>query len=235
MNVALILPTYNERENVETLIPAIFSVLPYARVFVVDDSSPDKTADSVRSFQNLYPNLSLLSRPRKEGLGKAYCDAFRMICQVPEIDTVVIMDADFSHDPKDIPRLLQKSDGREVVIGSRYVNGGETSGWETWRRTLSWFGNLYARAVTQLPVFDLTAGFIVIPKNFLQKIDFKSVSTSGYAFSIELKYLLFKHGARLVEQPIVFRNRRGGESKISSHIISEGIVVPWRIRFKKGE
>ncbi len=145
-----------------------------------------------------------------------------------------MMDSDFSHDPKNLPGMQKvlETGKATVVVGARYVKGGGTSGWELWRRMLSYFGNLYVRMVTRIPLHDLTAGFIMMKADTLAKIKYDNISASGYAFLIELKYLLWKSGARFFEWPIIFVNRTGGESKISNHIVSEGIVTPWKIKLK---
>lgn len=229
----VVVPTYNEKDNIKNLVLAIFKVAPEIHILVVDDNSPDKTAAVVKSLQSEYPNLSLLERPRKEGLGRAYLDAFRLILKNNSAERVIMMDADFSHDPRYLPELLEAAKDFDVVMGSRYVWGGGTVGWEFWRRFLSKFGNVYSRLVTGMPVFDCTGGFNLVKTDFLRKIDLSSVAMSGYAFQIELKYLLWRAGARFKEVPIIFKNRLSGESKISSHIIREGVLAPWKIKKKK--
>ena len=231
MRSTIIIPTYNEFENIQVIIPRIFDIVPDTSVLVVDDNSPDGTKEAVNDLKRKYPNLSLLSRSRKEGLGKAYTDAFKEVLKdVPDI--IIMMDADLSHDPKYLLEMMRQARLFDLVIGSRYVQGGATVGWELWRKALSFFGNLYARLVTNLPAYDLTAGFNCINVAYLQKVNLESIDSSGYAFQIELKYLLRKAGAKLVEIPITFVNRTGGESKISNHIISEGIMAPWKILWK---
>lgn len=233
MNDLIIIPTYNEKDNIKSIILDIFKIAQGINVLVVDDNSPDKTAAVVKSLQAEYSNLSLLERPRKEGLGKAYLDAFKVILKNSEIKRVIMMDADFSHDPKYLSEMLEAAKDFDVVVGSRYVRGGSTVGWEFWRRFLSKFGNVYSRLVTGMPIFDCTGGFNLIKTDFLRKIDLSRVAMSGYAFQIELKYLLWQAGARFKEIPIVFKNRLSGESKISNHIIKEGILAPWKINMKK--
>ena len=232
MKTVIVLPTYNERENIIRLIPLIFSQMPDIHILVVDDNSPDGTGSAVETLTAQYSNVSLLRRANKEGLGKAYIHAFREVLKDETVDTVVMMDADLSHDPSYLPRMLGMRESHDVIIGSRYVAGGSTEGWEKWRLLLSFFGNRYARFITGLPIHDITAGFIAIHTRLLRNIPFADIDSSGYAFIIELKYLLWKAGARMYEVPIVFRNRAEGESKISSHIISEGIIAPWKIRFR---
>lgn len=233
MKEVIIIPTYNEKENIKILIPKIFSFLPSVYVVVVDDNSPDGTANLVSDLRFKYPHLSLILRKNKEGLGKAYVDAFSQVLKDKDVETIVMMDADLSHDPKYLQQMFEKSKKYSVVVGSRYINGGETVGWEFWRRSLSYLGNFYCRNITSLPIYDCTGGFNLIKSDLLRKIDFNNIGMSGYAFIMELKYLLYRAGGEFFEIPITFVNRVGGESKISGHIISEGIIAPWKIRFIK--
>lgn len=233
MKTLIIVPTYNERENILALIPALFKTVPDAGVLVVDDNSPDMTADAVRDLRLTYPRLRILSRPNKQGLGTAYLHAFDEALKDQTLETIVMMDADFSHDPSYIPTMLEARTHAGLVIGSRYVIGGATLGWEWWRKMLSFFGNRYCRLVTRMPVHDFTAGFNVIDVALLRRLDLAQFTLGGYAFLIELKYRLWQEGARVAEVPIIFRNRTEGESKLNGHIISEGIIAPWRIVFKK--
>lgn len=228
----IVIPTYNEKENIQRLVPAVFALLPEARITVVDDNSPDGTAEAVRSLQSSYPNLFLLSRNRKEGLGRAYIHAFKEILKQNPAK-LVMMDADLSHHPQYLPAMLAEADSHDVVIGSRYTAGGRTEGWELWRRLLSRYANLYCRTITRLPIRDCTSGFKVINADFLKKIDLSRIDLSGYAFLMELKYALWQAGARFKEVPIIFRNRVGGESKISNHIIREGVLAPWKMIMRK--
>jgi dolichol-phosphate mannosyltransferase len=233
MKNVIVIPTYNERENVETLIPIIFKSVPDVNILVADDNSPDGTAEAVKKLKETYPSLSLLSRPAKNGLGRAYIEAFSLLLNDNSVRSVIMMDADFSHDPKYLIEMLEKSHDYSVVIGSRYIMGGGTIGWELWRRVLSYFGNLYCRAITGLPIYDCTGGFNVIRADLLRKVDFKTMDMSGYAFIMELKYLLYKAGGIFYEVPITFVNRAHGETKMVSGIISEGILAPWKMIWKK--
>lgn len=233
MKDVIILPTYNERENIANIIPQIFSLLPEIHILVADDNSPDGTADEVKALQGKYPRLSLISRQKKEGLGRAYIHAFSHVLKEDNVRSVIMMDADLSHQPKYLPEMLDKSIKHSVVIGSRYTSGGGTVGWELWRRLLSYWGNFYCRTITRMPINDCTAGYNVIHADLLRKIDFTKMDMSGYAFIMELKYLLHKAGATFHEVPIYFVNRVGGESKMSSHIINEGILAPWKMILKK--
>jgi dolichol-phosphate mannosyltransferase len=233
MKNILVLPTYNERKNVSALVPLIFSTVPDVHVVIADDNSPDGTADLVRELQKKYPNLTLISQAGKQGLGKAYINAFNKVLAANDVRSIIMMDADLSHPPKYLPEMLEKSKEYSVVIGSRYTKGGGTVGWELWRRILSFCGNIYCRTITRMPIYDCTGGFNIINADLLRKIDFTKMDMSGYAFIMELKYLLYTAGARFYEVPIIFVNRAEGESKISSHIISEGILAPWKMVFKR--
>jgi dolichol-phosphate mannosyltransferase len=230
----IILPTYNERKNIEPLVRRIAEIVPEARIMVVDDNSPDGTADAVRALANEIPQLKLHLRAGKEGLGKAYMDAFQRLIAEGEVDAAVMMDADFSHDPTHLPALIGLSGSYDLVVGSRYMAGGEIDGWERWRMMLSRGGNFYAGAITGMPISDMTGGFNAIRLSQLKKLDFAGMTCSGYAFQIELKYRLWRQGATIGETPIVFRQRRGGESKISNHIVREGLLAPWKLRFSSG-
>lgn len=234
MNPCVVIPTYNEHDNIAAMIGAIYGVMQgRVTVCVVDDNSPDGTGKDVEALKILFPSLILISRNRKEGLGKAYAHGFREVLARPEFDTVVMMDADFSEHPLYIPTLLERLKEADVAVGSRYAKGAKIVGWSLWRRTLSMGGNFYARTITGLPLKDITMGFAAIRTDFLRRVDFSKINSSGYAFIMELKNALFKDGARFSEMPIVFNERLGGESKISGHIIQEGIVAPWRIRNQK--
>lgn len=226
----VVIPTYNERDTVGVLVPEIFARVPDARVLVVDDSSPDGTAEVVRQMQFDRPNLDLLVRPSKEGLGRAYVDAFHRVLESPDVQTVTTMDADCSHAPEALPTLLAAAEEYDVVVGSRYVPGGRVERWEWWRRALSRGGNLYARSVVRVPIRDITSGFVCFRRVVLEKIDWDRVTSRGYAYTIESKYLAFKTGARVTEVPITFRQRRGGESKITNGIVREGLAAPWLVR-----
>lgn len=233
MKVVTIIPTYNEKENILNVVNEVRRYMPSAHILIVDDNSPDGTRSIVRGIMQKDGGVSILERNSKQGLGKAYIDAFRHSLKNLSPDAVVMMDADLSHPPENLPLMQKQLDRYDVVVGSRYVKGGDTVGWELWRKLLSKYGNLYARFITGVPVRDLTAGFYFIKASALSKVDLSKMSSSGYAFQIEFKHLLYKSGAKFIEHPIIFRNRVGGESKISNHIINEGIVAPWKIRFKK--
>ncbi|MHB1316308.1 MAG: polyprenol monophosphomannose synthase, partial [Minisyncoccota bacterium] len=231
MSLVIIIPTYNEKENISRIIDELFIHVPHAQILVVDDNSPDGTSDIVQDLQVDKPHVHLLVRQNKEGLGKAYIHAFKYALETFSPTRIVMMDADLSHQPHYVKSMEENFAPGKVIVGSRYVKGGDTIGWETWRKFLSLYGNLYSRVVTGIPINDLTAGFYMIDVDLLRQINFDSFDSSGYAFQIELKHMLKQVGGDFYELPIVFVNRVGGESKISNHIISEGLIAPWKIRF----
>lgn len=233
MKKVIIVPTYNERRNIEELIPVLFGHVHDAHILVVDDNSPDGTREVVEKLQDKYDRLYILKREKKEGLGKAYIHAFREVLKDKSVDLIIMMDADFSHDPKYIPDMLRRMEDADVMIGSRYMKGGGTAGWELWRRFLSRGANLYCRTITRMPINDCTGGFNIMRTSTMRKIDFDKLDLSGYAFIMELKHAFFRAGAKFREHPILFMNRKEGESKMSSHIIREGVLAPWKMLFKK--
>lgn len=232
MKVIAIIPTYNERENISGIVAQIVSVVPDFRILVVDDASPDGTADEVRRLQQTHPQLELLSRSGERGFGTAYLAGFRWALARGEFDAVLMMDADHSHDPRHIPALLSRLPACDAVVGSRYTAGGGVDGWELWRRLLSKGGNFYVRRVTGMNLKDCTSGFNLIRASVLGNLELGKIDCSGYAFLTELKHTIWESGAAISEVPIIFRNRAGGESKLSGHIIREGIMAPWRMRRK---
>ena len=238
MNVRILLPTFNENDNIEGILRRIFEVVPQASVLVIDDASPDGTGRTVARLAEEFENVKLLDRARREGLGRAYIAGIAESLEDADgecADAIITMDADFSHDPGHLPEMIEAAASHDVVIGSRYVRGGGVADWEAWRRALSAGGNLYSRMVTGMPVRDATSGFQLVRTEALRKIGYRRIAASGYAFQIELKYRLWRSGARLVETPITFQTRRGGESKLSSHIVREGVLTPLRLRFGSGE
>lgn len=233
MKYLVIIPTYNESENIEALLESIFSIEPDIYVCVVDDNSPDGTGQLVDALLSKYSNLFVIHRPRKQGLGPAYIEAFQKNLNDTSIDYVIMMDADFSHDPKYLPEILKQSIKYDLVIGSRYVVGGGISHWGLWRRILSRLANIYVRAILQQPINDWTGGYNCVKTTLLRRVDLSQMGLSGYAFISELKYLLMKAGAHVIEVPIIFTERREGISKISSDIIFEGVLAPWKIKKQK--
>ena len=229
MRDVVIIPTYNERENIGKLLKIIFNVLPLIHVLVVDDNSPDNTAEIVKKAKEKMPNLELLLRPGKEGLGKAYVAAFKKVLTDSDIRCIYTMDADFSHSPQFLLKIFQEIEKFDVIIGSRYIKGGGIRGWPFWRKALSRLANLYAQIFLALPVKDCTSGFLCIKTSFLRKINLEEIRASGFAFLVELKYSLRKKGARFKEIPIIVENRKEGKSKITTGIVLEGIFTSLRL------
>lgn len=229
----IIIPTYNEKENIGPLADKAFSLLPDINILVVDDNSPDGTAKAVSDLMPRYPSLMLLNRPKKEGLGGAYIAAFKKLLADQEVENIVMMDADFSHSPKYLPRMLEEMKNYDLVIGSRYIKGGGITHWELWRRLLSRGGNFYVRMLLGCRVRDWSSGFNCIRGSVLRKVDLDKIEFSGYAFISGLKYFLIKAGAHVKEIPIIFEERRGGKSKMSGNIIREGLIAPWKLLIKK--
>jgi dolichol-phosphate mannosyltransferase len=225
-NVWLVLPTYNEASNLEPIVVAVRERLGQPRrVLIVDDSSPDGTGEIADRLAAAHPDVAVLHRPRKEGLGPAYVAGFREAL-AGGADLVVQMDADFSHDPADLPRLLAGTRDADLVLGSRYVHGGGVEDWGPVRRFISRGGCTYARSVLGVDVLDLTGGFKAIRRQVLEAIDLGSISAFGYAFQVEITYRAIRAGFKVVESPIVFRDRRVGQSKMSKRIVLE---AAWRV------
>jgi dolichol-phosphate mannosyltransferase len=231
MKDVIIIPTYNEKKNIGKLLKIIPSVLPSVHILVVDDNSPDGTSKEVENLKKEIPNLELLLRSGKEGLGKAYINAFKNVLSDPDVRSICTMDADFSHSPQFLSQMFQEigRGGADVVVGSRYVKGGGIKGWPLWRKLLSRGANLYGQIFFHLPVRDCTSGFICMNASFLRKINLEEISASGFAFLIELKYSLWKKGASFKEVPIIVENRKEGQSKITTGIILEGVFTSWRL------
>jgi dolichol-phosphate mannosyltransferase len=222
--VWLVLPTYNEVENLESIVRAVREQLPPARrVLVVDDGSPDGTGELADRLAGRHDDVEVLHRARKEGLGPAYVAGFERALDGGAA-LVAQMDADFSHDPGDLPRLLAAAEDADLVLGSRYVDGGGVADWGAVRRLISRGGSAYARTVLGLGVRDLTGGFKVFRREVLERIDLKSISSLGYAFQVETTYRALRAGFRVVEVPIVFADRRVGESKMSGEIVVEAAL-----------
>ena len=231
MPLLVVLPTYNEVLNVETMLRALRAVVPDAHILVVDDDSPDGTAQSAQRCGEELGQIAVLRREGKEGLGGAYRAGFAWgISQ--GFDSFVEIDCDFSHDPSALPSLVAASQHHDVVIGSRYVPGGRIPRWKLSRRLLSRGGNQYASVMLGLGVADSTAGYRVYSRTALEKIDFESVSADGYGFQIEMTYRARRGGASIVEVPISFSDRRLGESKMSSSIVYEALwlVTKWALQ-----
>lgn len=227
----VITPTYNECKNISVLVHRIFSLYPSINVLVVDDNSPDGTADVVKSLQLTFPNLHLRERPGKLGLASAYLESFDYVLRkYPDTRAIITMDADLSHDPVVIGPMLREIETCDLVLGSRYVAGGSIEDWQLWRLILSRGGNLYARIVSDIPIYDITTGYQCFRADLLRNERFKSITANGFAFLMEIKMFAYSLNAKIRELPITFKNRIDGQSKISNHIIYEGFVVPWLLR-----
>jgi dolichol-phosphate mannosyltransferase len=222
----LVLPTYDEAENIEAIVEAVLAKLPAsARVLVVDDNSPDGTGDIAERIAAAEERVEVLRRPGKEGLGPAYIAGFRHALGAGA-GLILEMDADFSHDPAYLPRLLDAAERADLVIGSRYVPGGGVSDWSAMRQAISRGGSAYARLALGLEVRDLTGGLKCFRREVLEAIDLDAVASRGYAFQVELTYRAIQKGFRVVEVPIVFRDRHAGSSKMGVAIVAEAI---WRV------
>ncbi|MBI3968661.1 MAG: polyprenol monophosphomannose synthase [Chloroflexi bacterium] len=229
VNALVVLPTYNESRNLREIVPAILQAAPVS-VLIVDDNSPDGTGQIAEELRaDFAPRIDVLHRPGKAGLGRAYVAGFRYALE-REYDFVFEMDADFSHDPTDLPRFLEAIKQADLVVGSRYVPGGGTVNWPIWRRLISRGGSLYARAVLGASVHDLTGGFKCFRREALAVLDLESVQSNGYSFQIEVTYRLAQLGFRITEIPIKFVERREGVSKMSWRIVAEAMLVVWRLR-----
>ena len=227
----VIVPTYNERENIERLIERVLAQDARLDILVVDDGSPDGTGQVVEEIGEQNLRVHLLSRPRKMGLGTAYIAGFRWALE-RGYDLVLEMDADFSHDPLHLPQFLAAVEKSDLVLGSRYQQGRVTVvNWPIGRLLLSYFANVYARAVTGLPVWDATGGFKCFRREVLESIDFDRVRSNGYAFQIEMSFRAWKKRFRIVEIPIVFVDRTEGTSKMSKSIVREAVWMVWRLRW----
>lgn len=226
----VIVPTYNERENVTRIIERVLAIDPRLEVLVVDDASPDGTAEAVAVVAAANPRVHLIRRGAKLGLGTAYIAGFRWALQ-RDYEYVFEMDADFSHDPGFLPAFLEAAGDADLVIGSRYLDGrANVVNWPMTRLLMSYFANVYARAVTGLPVWDTTGGFKCFRRKVLEAIDLSVVKSNGYAFQIEMTFRAWKLGFRIVEIPIVFSDRMEGTSKMSRHIVREAVWMVWRLR-----
>jgi dolichol-phosphate mannosyltransferase len=228
--VLVIIPTYNERDNLSHIVAAVHEHLAVADILIVDDNSPDGTGALADELAARDPQVSVLHRPGKQGLGTAYVAGFRQALK-SDYQYIFEMDCDFSHDPKYLPLLLEEARrGADLVLGSRYVAGGGTENWGPMRRAISQGGSLYARTILGVRVRDLTGGFKCFRRTLLEAIDLASVSAQGYGFQIEMTYRALKAGYRVVEVPIIFVDRRVGQSKMSKKIFLEALTLVWRLR-----
>ncbi len=229
----VVVPTYNEAENVGRLLPSILEQDPRLSVLVVDDSSPDGTADVVKGLPEFGDRILILERPRKEGLGAAYIAGFQWVLANTDFEAVFEMDADFSHDPAALPLFLEHIETHDLVLGSRYLYGITVVNWPLRRLILSVGANIYARKVTGLPIKDSTGGFKCFRRSTLEQLPLESIKSDGYSFQIELNYHCWKRKLKIKEIPIMFVDRQVGVSKMSKRIILEAMFMVWTLRFRR--
>ena len=232
MKSLIIVPTYNEFENIRRLLPELMALDPEIRVLVVDDNSPDGTGKLADELAAENERISVLHRPEKLGLGSAYVAGFKYAIQ-QDVDCVFEMDADFSHDPAMIPRFIERIASCDVVIGSRYISGINVVNWPMSRLLLSYFANMYTRVVTGMTIRDTTSGYKCFRREVLEHIDLDEVRSDGYAFQIEMNFRCWRKGYRMREIPIIFVDRRSGTSKLSQGVINEAVWIVWWLRLQR--
>jgi dolichol-phosphate mannosyltransferase len=227
----IIIPTYNELDNIQKLLPDLLATYADLDVLVVDDNSPDGTAGYVEKMSQTNDRVKLLKRPGKMGLGTAYVDGFKFALK-HDYELIFEMDADFSHDPGEIKNFLAAIPDYDLIIGSRYINGVNVINWPMRRLLLSYFANAYTRFITGIPVKDCTGGYKCFRRKVLETINLDKVKSNGYAFQIEMNYKTWKKGFRVGEIPIIFVDRVKGNSKMSKKIVREAVFMVWRLRFR---
>jgi len=230
--ILVILPTYNEKDNIRKIIAEILKKGNNIEVLVIDDNSPDGTGDIVGKIIKNNSRVHLLTRPGKLGLGTAYVEGFKYALS-HDYELIFEMDADFSHDPKEIPRFLEEIKDSDVVVGSRYISGVNVVNWPMSRLLLSWLANLYTRIVTGMPLKDATSGFKCIRRKVLEDINLEHIQSDGYSFQIEIHYRVWRKGFKIKEIPIIFIDRRIGVSKMNTGIINEAALLVWKLRFMR--
>lgn len=230
LKTLVIIPTYNEAENITKLVPSVLDKAPDLDVLVVDDNSPDGTAGLVQGLMSNDGRVHLINRRAKMGLGTAYVAGFKFAIE-NSYDCVFEMDADLSHDPKEIPTFLKNIENYDLVIGSRYIKGVRVLNWPIQRLLLSYSANVCTRFITGLPLHDATGGFKCYRREVLEAINLDRIKSNGYAFQIEMSFKAWKKGFKLLEIPIVFLDRRSGDSKMSKNIIYEAALMLWKLRF----
>lgn len=229
MKITIVIPTYNEAENLPKLVSALFALPLDLRLLIVDDNSPDGTGKIADNFAHSDERIQVLHRPGKLGLRSAYLNAFQQLIS-EDVDAIVQMDADFSHDPQVLPKMAERIASCDLVIGSRYVEGGSVDeGWPLWRRELSAFGNFYARSILGLPLHDVTTGYRMWRRETLQSMPLERIRSNGYVFLVEMAYLAYCLEYRIEEVPIYFSDRRWGKSKMSFKIQSEAAMRIWQV------
>ncbi len=232
MKAIVIIPTYNEAENIEKLINKIFSIIPDINILIVDDNSPDGTAAIVEKIMQNDSRLHLIKRPGKMGLGTAYIDGFKYALS-KGFEAIFEMDADFSHNPEDLPRFLEALQDADLVIGSRYLTGVNVINWPLRRLILSYFANIYTRIITGMPIKDATGGFKCFRASALRQINLDNIKTNGYGFQIEMNFRIWAKGFKVKEIPIVFVDRMNGVSKMNKKIILEAVLLVWKLKLFK--
>ena len=232
MKLLAICPTYNESKNVEELVSQIFTLTIPLDLLFIDDNSPDGTSKIIEKLQNENNSIYIIKRKSKLGLGTAYCTGFKWALE-KKYDAVLQIDADLSHDPKDIPKLINALKNNDLIIGSRYINGVNVVNWPIRRLLLSYFANIYARFITGVKIKDLTGGYKCIKKDVLMSFNLDDIKSEGYSFQIEVNFMAYMYGFKLKEIPIVFTDRTVGESKMNKKIIFEAIFIVPKLFLKK--
>ena len=231
-NALILVPTYNELDNVERLAKEIHRLTPDIHILFIDDGSPDGTADLVKQMMNINDNIHILERPGKMGLGSAYVSGFKFALE-NGYEYIFQMDADFSHDPKELINFLKSMSDNDLILGSRYIKGVNVINWPLSRLLLSYFANVYTRLITGLPICDATGGFKCFRRSVLESIDLDKIKSNGYAFQIEMTFKVWSKGFRVKEIPIIFIDRVYGESKLSKKIMWEAIFMVWKLRISR--
>ncbi len=226
----VVIPTYNEADNIERLIEEVTQAVEGIRVMIVDDNSPDGTSEIVKKIAEKNPDVLLETRPGKLGLGTAYVHGFKRALSIPDVDYVFGMDADFSHSPEYLPDFIEAMKENDLVVGSRYLEGISVVNWPIRRLIISYFANTYARVITGLPLRDCTSGFCCYKREVLERINLDAVRARGYSFLVEMKYRAHKLGFRIGEVPIIFFERRSGQTKMSKFDILEAVFTVWKLR-----
>ncbi len=231
MKYLIVIPTYNEIQNIEKLVQSVLKVAPEPDILIVDDNSPDGTGQFADGLAAKTPRIKVLHREKKLGLGSAYVAGFKYALS-RDYDYVFEMDADFSHNPETLPAFIEKSLTFDLVIGSRYVNGISVVNWSLKRLLLSIMASLYVRLILSLPIRDTTSGFKCFRVAILKAIDLEKIKSDGYAFQIEMNYRAYRRGFKIHEMPIIFIDRHSGTSKMSRHIVMEALLLPWSLRLE---
>jgi dolichol-phosphate mannosyltransferase len=229
LNTVVVVPTYNERDNIEELVAEVFRQGPDIRLLIVDDNSPDGTGEFVDRLAAENPRLKVLHRAGKLGLGSAYREGFKVALTMGA-ECIIEMDADFSHDPSMLPKFIAMMETHDLVIGSRYLNGISVVNWPLRRLMLSYFASIYTRFITGLRISDCTSGFKCFRREALESIDLETIKSDGYSFQIEMNYRCMEKGFRIGEIPIIFIDRHAGTSKMSRKIVREAVLMVWKLK-----